>query len=822
MAGYPFAEIERKWQDYWERNRTFRVREDPAVPPEKRRYVLDMFPYPSSAGLHVGHPLGYTATDIYCRYLRMNGYAVLHPMGFDSFGLPAENYAIQTGTHPRLTTEANIKHFRAQIKSLGFSYDWEREVSTHTPEYYRWTQWIFLKLYERGLAYVDEAPVWYCEALGTVLANEEVLATADGPRSERGNHPVERRPLTQWMLRITAYADRLLNDLDKLDWPESIKTMQRNWIGRSEGATVQFALADAPDRANRTSSDYIEVFTTRPDTLFGATYMVLAPEHKLTARIASADQRSVVQAYIEQARAKSDLERTDLARDKSGVFSGAWAINPVNNRRIPIWIADYVLVSYGTGAIMAVPAHDERDYEFATRYKLPIEEVCTPTKAHTHFGLPYTAPGVAIHSGQFSGLPTTECIAAICDWLTEQQLGRRTVTYKLRDWIFSRQRYWGEPIPLVHGADGQVVPLPAEALPLKLPELKRYRPTGDGESPLAAVESWVHTTLPGSKGGPGRRETNTMPQWAGSCWYYLRFLDPHNDNEPASRAKIDYWMPVDLYVGGAEHAVLHLLYARFWHKVLYDIGMVNSDEPFRRLVNQGMILGEDGAKMSKSLGNVINPDEIIGEWGADSMRVYEMFMGPLQMQKPWATSGLAGIHRFLSRVWRLTNRPISDEQPPEELLRLLHRTIRKVGDDTKQLAFNTAIAQMMIFVNACYKQPTLYRALWQPFVLLLSPYAPHIGEELWQKLGNTPSLAHAEWPRWDAAYLEEKRVTIVIQIDGKLRARIEQPIDTPQATLIEAAHAHERIATLLKGRRVLRTIAVPNRLVNVVTTPIEQ
>ena len=810
MSKYPFGDIETKWQRYWETNKTFKVTEDPAIPPEKRRYILDMFPYPSAAGLHVGHPEGYTATDIYCRYLRMRGYTVLHPMGFDSFGLAAETYAIQTGTHPRTTTEANINTFRRQIKSLGFSYDWDREVSTHEVDYYRWTQWIFLKLYERGLAYAAKVPVWYCETLGTVLANEEVLATPEGPRSERGNHPVERRPLRQWMLKITAYADRLLDGLEGLDWPESIKAMQRNWIGRSEGANVKFSMGDGAGE--------IEVFTTRPDTLFGATYMVLAPEHPLVGRITTPDRKDQVNAYIEQAKLKSDLERTELAKDKTGVFTGGYAVNPVNGKEIPVWISDYILLSYGTGAIMAVPAHDQRDFEFAKIFDLPIVRVV----AHedelddtTEMTEATPEPGVAVNSGQFSGLTTPEFKKRITEWLEEEGLGSKAVNYKLRDWIFSRQRYWGEPIPVVQCEEGYI-PLSPHDLPLRLPEVESYTPTGTGESPLAAVEDWIGVDCPDGSGKRGMRETNTMPQWAGSCWYFLRYLDPHNDQEFASREKIDYWMPVDLYVGGAEHAVLHLLYARFWHKVLFDLGVVNTDEPFMRLVNQGMILGEGGVKMSKSLGNVINPDDIVASFGADSMRMYEMFMGPLEIAKPWSTNGLAGVHRFLDRVYRLSQRPVSDDTPPGNLVRLLHKTIKKVSEDTDSLAFNTAIAQMMIFVNELFKTKKLYRALWEPFVLILSPYAPHLGEELWEQLGHEPSTSGVTWPTYDEALTRDEIVTVVIQVNGKVRSRIEVPADTPADELERLALEDNRIQEWMLDKEIVKRVTVPGKLVNLV------
>ncbi|MDA3950497.1 MAG: leucine--tRNA ligase [Spirochaeta sp.] len=821
MKKYPFREIETKWQRYWKENATFRATEDPDIPKDKRRYVLDMFPYPSAAGLHVGHPEGYTATDIYCRYLRMNGYNVLHPMGFDSFGLPAENYAVQTGTHPKATTEENIERFREQIQDLGFSYDWDREVSTHRRDYYRWTQWIFLKLWEQGLAYVAEIPMWYCEALGTVLANEEVLATPEGPRSERGNHPVERRPLRQWMLKITEYADRLLDGLETLDWPESIKAMQRNWIGRSEGANVVFSLVDtaAATAAGVPVGEHrIEVYTTRPDTLFGATYMVMAPEHALVPALTTPEQAAAVRTYVDATRLKSDLERTELTKEKTGVFTGSYAINPVNGTEIPIWISDYILASYGTGAIMAVPGHDERDWEFATKFNLPILKVVARSPEEDP-AEPLTAAtpeyGYAVNSEQFDGMPTAEAKSAIIDWLEERGDGKRAVNYKLRDWIFSRQRYWGEPIPLVQ-CDGEYYPVPYDQLPVTLPEVESYKPTGTGESPLATVTEWVECSCPDGSGRVGRRETNTMPQWAGSCWYYLRYLDPHNENEFARRDKIDYWMPVDLYVGGAEHAVLHLLYSRFWHKVLYDIGVVTTQEPFLRLVNQGMILGENGVKMSKSLGNVINPDDIIHEFGADSMRVYEMFMGPLQQEKPWSTQGLTGVYRFLDRVWRLTERDVVGIEPDEELLRVLHKTIRKVGEDTDRLAFNTAISQMMILVNELYKRDTLPRTVWEPFVKLLSPYAPHLAEELWEMAGNEAPVSVAAWPFYDEALTRDEEAEVVVQINGKIRARLNVETGTDSATLQALAEQQSRIRELLDGKTVVKVIAVPDKLVNFV------
>ncbi len=803
MSEYEFRRIEPKWQKYWEENETFKVTEDSSVPEKKRLYVLDMFPYPSSAGLHVGHPEGYTATDIYCRFLRMNGYHVLHPMGFDSFGLPAENYAIKTGTHPRVSTENNIEKFDSQIKALGFSYDWSRKLSTHDPGYYRWTQWIFLKLWERGLAYEDEVPINWCPSCKTGLANEEVR---DG-RCERCHSQVTRRDLRQWILRITAYAENLLRDLEELDWPESLKLMQRNWIGRSEGANAVFRLADAEGE--------IEVYTTRPDTLFGATYMVLAPEHSLVEKITTAEQKNEVETYIEQARLKSDLERTDLAKEKTGVFTGAYAINPVNNEKIPVWISDYILISYGTGAIMAVPGHDERDFEFAKKYDLPIVQVVSKDGSLYELTEAYVDDGVAVNSGEYDGLTTAEFKEKIVVRLEEKGFGERAVNYKLRDWIFSRQRYWGEPIPLVHCPTCGIVAVPYDQLPLLLPEVASYEPTGTGESPLAAIDEWVTTACP-KCGEPAKRETNTMPQWAGSCWYYIRYLDPHNDEKLASREKIDYWLPVDLYVGGAEHAVLHLLYSRFWHKVLFDIGVVNTSEPFVRLLNQGMILGEGGVKMSKSLGNVINPDDIITNYGADALRVYEMFMGPLEVSKPWSTRGIVGIKRFLDRIWRISEKPLADDVVSEELLKLLHKTIKKVTQDTSTLDFNTAIAQMMIFSNRVFREKALHRALWEPFVKLLSTYAPHLGEELWEKMGNSPSVSNEKWPEWIEEMTQEEMVTLVCQINGKIRARMELPANLPKEELEKLVLDQERIKKLTEGKKIARVIVVPNKLVNIV------
>ena len=851
MSSYPFRDIEPKWQKYWEEHKTFRAAENPAFPKEKRRYVLDMFPYPSGAGLHVGHPEGYTATDIYCRYLRMNGYNVLHPMGFDSFGLPAENYAIETGRPPRQITEVNILQFTRQIKSLGFSYDWDRAIETHTPDYYRWTQWIFLQLYKKGLAYEAELPINWCPSCRTGLANEEVK---DG-KCERCGQIVERRSIRQWVLRITAYAEELLEGLESLDWPESIKAMQRNWIGRSEGANVSFALADAPGPAvpgtpdtpgtPGSNEDTIEVYTTRPDTLFGATYMVLAPEHPLVPRITTDACRSAVDAYIARAGRKSDLERTDLAKEKTGVFTGAHAVNPVNGRHLPVWISDYILISYGTGAVMAVPGHDQRDWEFAREFNLPIVEVLQGGDITQEA---FTGDGPHINSDYLNGLGRDEAAAAVIEKLEAQGTGFRTVNYKLRDWIFSRQRYWGEPIPLVHCPACGTVPVPEEQLPLTLPEVKSYEPTGTGESPLAAIEDWVTCECPDC-GAPARRETNTMPQWAGSCWYYLRYIDPANPGEFVDAAKERYWMPVNLYIGGAEHAVLHLLYARFWHRVLHQLGLVSTREPFDRLINQGMItsfaymrpdkslvpvdeveiagdtytekstgaaLAQVTAKMSKSLKNVINPDDIIRDFGADSMRMYEMFMGPLEVSMPWQTNGLAGVHRFLNRVWDVASRPLDDGDPPAPLVKLLHKTLKKVGGDTAALNFNTAIAQMMIFINAAYKEKVCWRALWEPFVLVLSPYAPHLGEEMWCILGRRESLAYESYPRWDEELAADDEKEIVLQVNGRLRSKLRAPAGTSKEELEHLARNDAKIIERIAGKTVLKVIAVPDRLVNFV------
>jgi len=856
MPSYPFNSIEKKWQSYWKDHKTFKVTEDENYPPEKRAYILDMFPYPSGAGLHVGHPEGYTATDIYCRYLRMNGYAVLHPMGFDSFGLPAENYAIKTGTHPRITTKENIDTFRRQIQAFGFSYDWDRELATSDIDYYRWTQWIFLQLYKRGLAYETEAPINWCPSCLTGLANEEVK---DG-HCDRCGAQVERRNVRQWMLKITAYAERLLDDLEELDWPQSVKMMQRNWIGKSTGAEVDFLLT-APHEQEK-----ITVYTTRPDTIFGATYLVLAPEHPLVMRIVSGEQREAVERYRADTAKKSDLERTDLAKKKTGVFTGAYALNPLTKESLPIWISDYILLSYGTGAIMAVPAHDERDWEFAHVFSLPVIQVVASEAewnekgaAGNYRSVPRkctAADGYAVNSGEFTGLPTREAIVRVTEYAAAHGFGKKAVNYKLRDWVFSRQRYWGEPIPLVHCSKCGVVPLNEADLPLALPETDSYTPSDTGESPLAKIPEWVNTTCPHC-GGPARRETNTMPQWAGSCWYYLRYLDPHNTEAFCAQDKEAYWMPVDLYVGGAEHAVLHLLYARFWHKVLYDLGLSHTKEPFRRLINQGMITsfafqrknktlvpaddvvqrGENDfeeratgeklervvAKMSKSLKNVINPDEMIAQYGADSCRMYEMFMGPLDMSKPWNTQGLIGIFRFLEKIWAVSEKelescPVNDMSTPghAEITKLLNKTVKKVTEDTETLNFNTAISQMMIFINTVGKYNVLPRFAWEAFVKLLSPYAPHLAEELWEKAGHAETIAYEQWPMFVGKFCVDSECTIIVQVNGKVRDKFQVAIDMPKQELEAAALKTEGAQRFLEGKQPKKIIVVPNKLVNIV------
>ncbi len=856
MSDYNFSAIEKKWQKFWLENKTFKTPNESKKP---KFYCLDMFPYPSGAGLHVGHPEGYTATDILCRYKRMKGFNVLHPMGWDAFGLPAEQYAVETGTHPAITTKKNVDRFREQIRALGFSYDWDREVNTTDPKYYKWTQWIFEQLYKKGLAYVAEVPVNWCPALGTVLANEEVI---DG-RSERGNHPVIRRPMRQWMLRITAYAERLLKDLDTLDWPEGIKEMQRNWIGKSTGALVDFGT---------TVGAKITVYTTRCDTLFGATYMVLSPEHALVAdwlKNGTLTNAADVVAYQKKAATKSDLERTELNKEKTGVrLEGVMGVNPVNGREIPIFISDYVLASYGTGAIMAVPAHDERDFDFAKVFNLPIVQVVAAADSEaartaSPDPVPYTgsaaftdiATGVMVSSGFLTGLSVADARPKMIAWLEEHKVGQAKTQYKLRDWLFSRQRYWGEPFPVIHWTDGTNTLVPEEDLPLTLPELADYKPTGTGEPPLAKATEWVNVTDP-KTGKKGVRETNTMPQWAGSCWYYLRYIDPHNDKAFADPELLKQWLPVDLYVGGAEHAVLHLLYSRFWHKVLFDLGLVPTSEPFHKLVNQGMILGmayrtkrgvlipmdriewrdgkpfgaEEGgeleelsefpAKMSKSLKNVINPDDVIRDYGADSLRLYEMFMGPLQAVKPWSTKGVEGVHRFLKRANKLvTETAVVDRPMTKAEAKSLNAMIKKVGEDLESMAFNTGISAMMVYINeaeAFAKAGGLPREYLEKFVLCLAPFAPHLGEELWQVLGHTGTLAYEPWPTVDASALVEDEIEIPVQVLGKLRGRIRVPAEATAADMEAAARANADVAKFIAGKTIVKVIAVPKRMVNFV------
>ncbi|HQU71819.1 MAG TPA: leucine--tRNA ligase [Calditrichia bacterium] len=862
---YPFDKIEPRWQAYWDKHKTF-ITPDPD-PSREKYYVLDMFPYPSGAGLHVGHPEGYTATDIVARYKRMKGVNVLHPMGWDAFGLPAEQYAIETGTHPRVTTQKNITKFRQQLKSLGFSYDWDREVDTTDPDYVRWTQWIFQQVYKRGLAYIAEVPVNWCPALGTVLANEEII---DG-KSERGGHPVYRRPMRQWMLKITAYADRLLEGLESLDWPESTKEMQRNWIGRSEGAEVAFKVDDHPDQE-------ILVYTTRPDTLFGATYMVLSPEHALVDRITSAGQREAVQDYQAAAARKSDLERTELQKEKSGVFTGAYAINPVNGGKIPVWVADYVLSTYGTGAIMAVPGQDERDWEFAEVYDLPIIRTVAPPEDFD--GKAYTGDGPAINSDFLNGLNVADAKAKMTDWLEEKGLGVRKINYKLRDWLFSRQRYWGEPFPILHGPDGETRLVDENDLPVRLPEMEDYRPQAsdkDAEAPQPPLsrgpEDWKFVEIDGVVYS---REFNTMPQWAGSCWYYLRFIDPHNPDRLVDPELEKYWMDVDLYIGGAEHGVLHLLYARFWHMVLFDIGVVSTPEPFGRLVHQGIILGEteytlfrdaqgnpvsaekaEGSqfsgerigeqdvekkgdafvwkedpairidarsfKMSKSRGNVINPDEIVRDYGADTLRLYEMFIGPFEQMKPWSMKGVEGVHRFLNRVWRLMKSEdgrlldtVVDRPAEPAELRTLHEAIKKVTEDIEGLRFNTAIAAMMTFVNEANKWTDLPKSLMETFLILLNPFAPHLAEELWASMGHQQSMAYQPWPTFDPKLLTSDTVTYAVQVNGKLRGEMEVDKSLPKDEVEAIAKTAGRVPNFIEGKTIVKVIVVPNKLVNIV------
>ena len=794
---FDHKKIEPKWQKYWDEHKTFKT--DCYDDSKPKYYCVDMFPYPSGNGLHVGHPEGYTATDIVSRMKRMQGYNVLHPMGFDSFGLPAEQFAIQTGHHPAEFTKKNIEVFKGQIKSLGFSYDWDREIATSDPEYYKWTQWIFTKLYDAGLAYVDEIPVNWCPELKAVLANEEVI---DG-KSERGGYPVIRKPMRQWVLKITEYAERLLEDLDDLDWPEATKQMQRNWIGKSVGANVDFRI-DGTDKI-------FTVFTTRCDTLFGATYCVMAPEHPYVAEITTLEQKEAIEAYKESCASKSDLERTELNKDKTGVFTGAYAINPVNGKKIPIWISDYVLASYGTGAIMAVPAHDDRDWEFAKKFGIEIIPVLEGGNIEE---AAYTEDGLHINSQWLDGLEKQEAIDKMIAWLEENKCGEKKISYKLRDWLFSRQRYWGEPIPIVHMEDGTMRTVPVEELPLELPATKNFQPHDSGESPLANCEDWLEVEIDGQK---GRRETNTMPQWAGSCWYYIRYIDPHNSEVICDPKLLEKWLPVDLYVGGAEHAVLHLLYSRFWHKVLYDAGVVKCKEPWQRLFHQGMILGDNNEKMSKSRGNVVNPDDIVASHGADSLRLYEMFMGPLEAALPWSTNGLDGSRKWLDRVYRLfiEQDKLSDEND-HSLDRVYHQTVKKVTDDFETLGFNTAISQMMIFINECYKAETVYKEYAFNFIKMLSCIAPHICEEMWQMLGHDSSIAYETWPTYDENMLVSETVEMGVQVNGKLRAKIQVTKDTDDEAVKEIAFEQENVKAHTEGKNIVKVIVVKNKIVNIV------
>ena len=795
---YDHQKIEKKWQKYWEDHKTFRT--DAYDFSKPKYYVLDMFPYPSGQGLHVGHPEGYTATDVVARMKRMQGYNVMHPMGFDAFGLPAEQYALKTGHHPGEFTYRNIDHFRDQIKSLGFSYDWDREICTCDPDYYRWTQWIFLKMYERGLAYTAEMPVNWCPQLGAVLANEEVI---EG-KSAIGGYPVVRKMMRQWVLRITAYAEQLLNDLDTVDWPQSTKDMQRNWIGKSVGAEVIFKI--------KNTDKEFTVFTTRCDTLFGATYCVMSPEHPFVDLITTPEQKEAVRAYQMEAAKKSDLDRTDLNKEKTGVFTGAYAINPVNGREIPIWISDYVLSTYGTGAIMAVPAHDTRDYEFAKKFHLPIIPVLEGGNIEAEA---YTGDGVHINSDWLNGLGKEEAIAKMIDWLEENKVGQRKIQYKLRDWLFSRQRYWGEPIPIIHMEDGTLRAVSEDNLPLELPATDNYQPSADGESPLANCTDWLNVTIDGMK---GKRETNTMPQWAGSCWYYIRYLDPHNDKEIADRKLMDHWLPVDLYIGGAEHAVLHLLYSRFWYKVLHDCGVVSNNEPFQKLFHQGMILGSNGVKMSKSLGNVVNPDELVASHGADALRVYEMFMGPLEASLPWSDKGMDGARKWLERVDRMiTSEGMITDEPTGELDYVYNFTVKKVTSDIETLNFNTAISQMMIFVNEVYRNGRLNRTMAENFVKMLSCFAPHLGEELYADLtGKEGAIAYEPWPAYEESKLVLQKAVIVVQINGKVRAKFETVQDASQEELIIQAEKLPEVQKYLEGKTIRKVIAIPNKIVNIV------
>ncbi|AWZ44639.1 leucine--tRNA ligase [Latilactobacillus sakei] len=803
---YDHRAVEQKWQAYWQSHKSFKTTEDKD---KKNFYALDMFPYPSGQGLHVGHPEGYTATDILARMKRMQGFNVLHPMGWDAFGLPAEQYALDTGNNPADFTQKNINTFKRQINSLGFSYDWDREVNTTDPDFYKWTQWIFEKMYEKGLAYEAEVAVNWSPDLGTVVANEEVI---DG-KTERGGYPVYRKPMRQWMLKITAYADRLIDDLDLVDWPESVKDMQRNWIGRSKGAEVSFSVENHD--AN------IDVFTTRADTMFGVSYIVMAPEHKLVADITTPEQKAAVDAYLKEIEHKSDLERTDLAKDKTGAFTGAYAINPVNGERLPIWISDYVLASYGTGAVMAVPAHDPRDWEFAKKFGLPLKPVVSGGNPEEAV---HTEPGVMINSDFLDGLDKQAAIDKMIPWLVEHKVGHEQISYKLRDWLFSRQRYWGEPIPIIHWEDGTTSVVPEDQLPLELPLTSDIKPSGTGESPLANLTDWLNVT--DENGRKGRRETNTMPQWAGSSWYYLRYIDPKNPDKLADFDKLKDWLPVDMYIGGAEHAVLHLLYVRFWHKFLYDIGVVPTKEPFQHLYNQGMILGDNHEKMSKSKGNVINPDDVVDRFGADTLRLYEMFMGPLDASISWSEKGLAGARKFLDRVWRLYTEEDTDENDQlsskivadnnDQLKKVYNETVKKVTEDFESMHFNVAISQLMVFINDAYKADTFPREYAEGFVKLLAPIAPHMMEELWAMLGHDDSISYVDWPTFDPAALIANEVEVIFQVNGKLKAKVTVAKDTPKEELEAMAKANEKVAEFIADKTVRKVIAIPNKLVNIV------
>ena len=809
---YNHKSIESKWQKFWSENQTFKSEDISTNKP--KYYVLDMFPYPSGAGLHVGHALGYVATDIVARYKRMKGFNVLHPMGWDAFGLPAEQYAIKTGTHPKETTHQNVSNFKKQINSLGFSYDWSREINTTDPNYYKWTQWIFMQLYNKGLAYEQEVAVNWCPELKAVLANEEVV----NGKSDIGGHPVVRLPMRQWILKITDYAESLLDGLDDLDWPENIKELQKNWIGKSEGVELGFDI----DGHN----DTINVYTTRPDTLFGASYMVLAPEHTLIHSIVTDEQRSKVEAYIEETKKKSDFDRTEVNKDKTGVFTGSYAINPFSKEKIEIWIADYVLISYGTGAIMAVPGHDERDWEFASKYNLPIVEVVEGGDVSK---AAYTAKGNAkiINSSNdktlsMDGLSVDQAIKEAILFIEKNSIGKATVNYKLRDWLFSRQRYWGEPFPLIH-KDDSVDLVEEEDLPVMLPEVENYKPSDDGKSPLSLVKNWVEVKDE-SDNIIGLRETNTMPQWAGSCWYFLRFTDPNNTNEAWSKERENYWMPVDLYIGGQEHAVLHLLYSRFWHHVLYDLDLVSTKEPFKKLFNQGMILGDDGTKMSKSRGNVINPEEIMDEYGSDSMRLYEMFMGPLNKSKPWSTKGLQGCYRFVNKLWsiivdengNLSSKIVDSDEEDKDTLFLHHQTIKKLGEDIENLHFNTAVSQLMIYCNHLQKCSTVSKKLIEELVIILSPFVPHLSEEFWSLLGHSETITYQPWPQFDEGLIQLDEVTIAVQVNGKLRANINIAKDSDEKDVISEAMSLENVEKFTSEGNVVKTIYVPNRLLNFV------